>query len=118
MRAVDEASRGPLALPDPDMAYRLLREAPGPSPWWCHAPMPSALGPLAWKKLDKPPGFNVLMDSEGLPRLVLPMYIWFRVLDEGWMLLWSRRQVAAQVIPAPFVLQLLNMGSLAAISGP
>lgn len=29
--------------------------------------------------MDKPSGFNVRMDSEAQPRLVLPMYIWFRV---------------------------------------
>jgi hypothetical protein len=46
------------------------------------------------------------------PRLVLPMYIWFRVLDEGWMLLWRRRQNAPEAIPAPIVVQLLNMDHL------
>lgn len=101
-----------MALPDPDTAYRLLREASGPSPWWCHAPIRSALGSLTWKKVTEPPGFNVLLDSEGLPRLGLPMYVWFRVLDEGRMLLWSREQRAEQVPPAPIVVQLINVDHL------
>ena len=98
--------------PDTHTAYKLLREAPGPSPWWCHAPISSAFGPLAWKKLDQPPGFNALTDSEGQPRLALPMYIWFRVFDEGRMLLWSRRRSAEQMIPSPIVVQLVNVDHL------
>jgi hypothetical protein len=39
------------------------------------------------------------------------MYIWFRLLDEGWMLLWKRHQ-ADQIIPAPIVVQLLNVDHL------
>lgn len=29
----------------------------------------------------------LLLDSENHPRLVLPMYVWFQVLDDGWILL-------------------------------
>jgi hypothetical protein len=61
----------------------------------------------------EPSGFNVLMDSQGLPRLGLPMYVWLRVLDEGRMLLWSRMHGAEQVVPpAPIVVQLLNVDHL------
>lgn len=102
-----------IPLPDTHAAHRLLREAPGPSPWWCRTPISSAFGPLVWKKLDKPSGFNVLVDSEGQPRLALPMYVWFRQLDEGWMLLWSRRRAdQASPIPTPIVVQLLNLDHL------
>jgi hypothetical protein len=101
-----------LALPDPHTAYRLLREAPGPSPWWCRNSISSALGPLAWKKVDTPAGFNVLLDSEEKPRLALPMYIWFRPLEEGWMLLWRTRHDAQLAMPTAIVVQLLNVDQL------
>jgi hypothetical protein len=54
----------------------------------------------------------VLVDAEGLLRLGLPMYIWFRVLDEGWMLLWSRGRGAEEMIPTPVLVQLLNVDHL------
>ena len=96
-----------MALPDPHIAHKLLSEAPGPSPWWCRAPIPSTHGSLAWKQLDP-----VLMDSEGLPRLGLPMYVWFQVIDEGWMLLWSRGGDAEPKNPKPVVILLLNVDYL------
>lgn len=74
--------------------------------------MPSAIGPLTWRKLDQPPGFSVLLDSEGLPRLALPMYVWFRSLEEGWMLLWSLRRSPEQIAPASIAVQLLNVDHL------
>jgi hypothetical protein len=92
-----------ISLPDTHIVYSLLRQAPGPSPWWCRDPIASALGPLVWKKLDQPPGFNALMDSEGRPRLALPMYIWFQVLGEGWMLLWNRQRSVGQIVPSPIL---------------
>jgi hypothetical protein len=54
------------------------------------------------------------MDSERQPRLVLPMYIWFRVLDDGWMLLWSRDHPLTQplAVSAPIVVQLINLDHL------
>lgn len=101
-----------MPVPDADTAYRLLREAPGPSPWWCRGSIPSALGPLVWKKLDQPSGFNLLLDPEGQPRLALPMYIWFCVLNEGWMLLWSRRYGVEGINPLPVTIHLLNLDQL------
>jgi hypothetical protein len=101
-----------ISLPDTHIVYSLLRQAPGPSPWWCRDPIASALGPLVWKKLDQPPGFNALMDSEGRPRLALPMYIWFQVLGEGWMLLWNRQRSVGQIVPSPILVHLLNVDHL------
>jgi hypothetical protein len=103
---------GFLAFPDPHTAYRLLREAPGPSPWWCRNSITSLLGPLTWKKLDKPSGVNVLLDSDGEPRLVLPMYTWFRPLEEGWMLLWRMHHGEQPALPVGIIVQLLNVDQL------
>lgn len=52
------------------------------------------------------------MDPEGQPRLALPMYVWFQVLDSGWMLLWSRRLGTEQIIPPPITVRLLNVDHL------
>lgn len=101
-----------MSLPDVQTALGLLREAPGPSPWWCRAPIASTSGSLVWKKFDQPPGFDALIDSEGRPRLALPMYIWFRVLDEGWLLLWSRCYTAGEIIPPPIKVHLINVDHL------
>jgi hypothetical protein len=40
------------------------------------------------------------------------MYIWFRVIDEGWMLLWRRGRDAEPKIPTPVVVVLLNVDYL------
>jgi hypothetical protein len=101
-----------ISLPDTHIVYSLLREAPGPSPWWCREPIASSLGPLVWKRLDQPPGFSALLDWEGQPRLALPMYTWFQVLSDGWMLLWSRQPSVGEIIPSPILVHLLNVDYL------
>ena len=103
-----------MALPDPDTVYRLLKEAPGPSPWWCNQPISSTFGPLVWEELAEQSGCRVLVDAEKRPRLALPKYIWFRILDEGWMLLWSRRYHEDRLVAMsmPIVIQLLNLDHL------
>jgi hypothetical protein len=62
--------------------------------------------------LKLPSGFSALMDAERQPRLVLPMYIWFQVLNERWMLLWNRRYNAREIIPSPIKIHLLNVDHL------
>jgi hypothetical protein len=69
------------------------------------------------EKAGSSAGFNALIDPEEKPRLALPMYIWFRVLDEGRMLLWSRRLAAEQTIPSPITVHLLNVDQLRRLAG-
>jgi hypothetical protein len=52
------------------------------------------------------------MDPEGLPRLGLPMYVWFCMLNDDWMLLWNRGRSAEQMIPTSVVVRLLNVSHL------
>ncbi len=115
--SLNSSSFGPInkcgmALPDPDTALLLLQQAPGPSPWSCKLPVPSALGSLTWKQVDGLCGVNVLQDPEGLPRLVLPMYVWFQVLDEGWMLIWQMSPTARGANPESIVVHLINVDHL------
>jgi hypothetical protein len=62
--------------------------------------------------MDGASSFNVLLDPDGKPRLALPMYIWFRPLEEGWMLLWRTRRDAPPAVPTAIVVQLLNVDQL------
>jgi len=95
---------------DTSSIYQLLERAPGPSPWWCRHPIQSALGPLRWKPIEKPP-VNLLVDVDDHPRLALPMYVWFQPLDDGKMLLW-RRQTVPPTANASIVVQLISLDQL------
>lgn len=101
-----------LKVPDSEAALRLIREAPGPSPWWCRGTVPSAFGALRWEqaKAPKPTGSNLLIDTENRPRLVLPMYVWLRLLDDGWMLLWRRHPSHGE--PAQVIAELIQLDNL------
>jgi hypothetical protein len=98
-----------MSLPDAQTAYDLLRNSAGPSPWRCNAPIPSALGLLTWKALDLPHGANALIDLKAQPRLALPMYVWFQVLDTAQMLLWKRIYTSERMAAPPIRIQLLDL---------
>lgn len=67
-----------------ERATQLLRQAPGPSPWFVPA-LTSQRGALTWSDDD---GLAVLRDHAGKIRLVLSMYTYSMALSPHCLLLW------------------------------
>ncbi len=85
-----------------------LHRAPGPSPWYCRNPVPSALGPLRWVRSKVRDHISLLVDLDNCPYLALPFYVWFRSLEDGRVLLWRQLRSADQHV----MVEIAHLGQL------
>jgi hypothetical protein len=104
----------PIALPDDDTARRLLRDAMGPSPWWCQCDAVYG-AQFHWREAGAD-GFMALVDGAGEARLVLPMYSRFQFVEPGRLLIWNQPYVDPSH-HSPITVRLLDLASLRRLEG-
>jgi hypothetical protein len=74
---------------DLERLAKLIRQGPGPSPWYYgqQPPFPSDVGVLTWKQLHRQ-GSAALVDTQGNYRLVLSFYCYAMPIGRSRILIW------------------------------
>jgi hypothetical protein len=74
---------------DLERLAKLIRQAPGPSPWYYgqQPPFPSDVGLLSWKQLHRE-GSVALVDTQGNYRLILSSYCYAMPISRSRILIW------------------------------